>query len=142
MREGRFLHSLFVRYTKETPAGERIPYLQDEALTPPVLLRLTGQIAAGQVTFIQMDNETREDSLVMDIRDGWGTVYLVKDVEQYYELINSQEPDSYSPLSITGNGPTPKRHATQDLDLLGEIAAEFWKTGKPWSGCQWEHTIH
>ena len=129
MREGRFLHSLFVRYTKETPAGERIPYLQDEALTPPVLLRLTGQIAAGQVTFIQMDNETREDS-------------LVKDVEQYYELINSQEPDSQEPLSITGNGPTPKRHATQDLDLLGEIAAEFWKTGKPWSGCQWEHTIH
>ncbi len=89
-----------------------------------------------------MDNETREDSLVMDIREGWGTVYIVKDVEHYYELISPEEPESEEPLNLTGNGPTPKKHATRDLDLLREAAAEFWKTGEPWGGCQWEHTIH
>ena len=142
MSEERFVFSVFVRYTRETPAGERIPYSQGDALTPPGLERLASQIAAGQVTFAQMDNETREDSLVMDIREGWGTVYIVKDVEHYYELISPEEPESEEPLNLTGNGPTPKKHATRDLDLLREAAAEFWKTGEPWGGCQWEHTIH
>ena len=142
MSKDRFVFSVFARYTRETPAGERLPYLQGDALTPPVLERLASQIAAGQVTFAQMDNETREDSLVMDIREGWGTVYIVKDVEHYYELISPEEPESEEPLNLTGNGPTPKKHATRDLDLLREAAAEFWKTGEPRGGCQWEHTIH
>ncbi len=142
MNETRFVHTLFVRYTKETPAGERLPYLQGEALTPPALLRLLGQIDAGQVTYVQMDSETGEDSLVMDIREGWGTVYLVKDTCHYYEIISPEEPESEEPLNLTGDGPTPKKHATRDLGLLGEIVAEFWKTGAPFGGCRWEHTIH
>lgn len=142
MSEDRFVHSLFVSYKKEIPREKRIPYLQGEALTPPMALRLIGQIAAGEVTFVQMDDETGENSLVMDIREGWGTVYLVKDTEHYYELINPEDPESEEPLNLTGNGPTPKKHATQDLVLLCEIAGEFWKNGEPWRGCQWEHTIH
>ena len=59
MSKDRFVFSVFARYTRETPAGERLPYLQGDALTPPVLERLASQIAAGQVTFAQMDNETR-----------------------------------------------------------------------------------
>lgn len=141
MSEERFVFSVFARYTRETPAGERIPYSQGDALTPQVLERLASQIADGQVTFLQMDSETKEDSLVMDLRDGWGTVYLVKNEEHYYELISPEAPESEEPLHLTGNGPTHKKHATQDLDLLRKVAAAFWKTGEPWDGCGWEHTL-
>ena len=141
MSEGRFIHSLFVSYTRETPPGERLPYLQGEALTPPLLLRLVSQIDAGQVRSLQMNSETGEDSLEADFRDGWGTVYIVRDAEHYYELLSPEEPESEEPLNLTGDGPTPKKHATRDLALMGEIAAEFWRTGEPLGRCQWEESI-
>ena len=137
-----FIHSLFVSYAKSLPSAQRIPYTTGAALTGEVLSRLARQITDGWVTMVQMEDETSENSLVADFRDGWATVYVVREVEHYFELLNSEDPDGDELLNITGDGPTPKRHATRDLSLMSDIIAHFARTGRPFPGCRWEESVH
>jgi len=137
-----FANSLFVSYGKGTPSDGRIPYTQGAALTGEVIDRLTAQIQSGYVRSVQLEDETRETSLEADFRDGWATVYIVRDCDQYYELVNGQCPTDETPLDITGDGPTPRKHATQDMGLMAEIVSCFARTGEVSPACAWEHTIH
>lgn len=137
-----FADSLFVSYGSGTPSAERIPYVCGTALTQEILQRLTTQIRSGCVRSVQLDDEERENSLIADFRSGWATVYIVKDVEHYYELVNDQFPNCGTQLTITGDGPTPQRHATQDMALMSEIIAHFAQTGGVYPACTWEHTVH
>ena len=137
-----YIHSLFVSYPKEVPSAQRIPYTAGAALDPDLLSRLARQVLNGQVQMVQMQNETMEDSLEADFRDGWATVYLVKEVHRYYEFLNHQFPHCQEPLSITGDGPTPKMHATRDLSLMAEILTHFARTGQPFPGCRWKESTH
>lgn len=136
-----FANSLFVSYVKETPSNERIPYTQGAALTGEVIDRLTAQIQSGWVRSVQLEDETQETSLKADFRDGWATVYIVKDCEHYYEVVNGQWPTDETPLDITGDGPTPQKHATQDMGLMAEIISRFARTGEVSTACMWEHTV-
>ncbi len=141
MENQNFAHSLFAAYSNRTPSEERIPYVQGEALTQEIITRLIGQIRAGKVRSVQLDDESRENSLAAGFRDGWGTVYIVKDCEHYFEFVNDQFSTCETPLNITGDGPTPKRHATEDMQLLAEIISHFIKTGERSPACTWEHTL-
>lgn len=142
MNEPLFIHSMFVSYTRDTPSGERIPYTSGAALTPELLARLERQILSGQVRAVRLEDESGEDSMAADFREGWATVYLVKECHNYYELVNAESPDSDEPLDITGDGPTPKKHATRDIPLMAGIIAHFARTGEPLPACPWERTIH
>ena len=137
-----FADSLFVSYINSTPSGERIPYVRGEALTQEIMDRLTGQILSGCVRSVQLDDETQENSLAADFRDGWSTVYIVKECENYYEFVNGQFSTCETKLNITGDGPTPKKHATEDMKLMSEIISHFAQTGEVYTACTWEHTIH
>lgn len=141
MERALFADSLFVSYVKGAPAGERIPYVCGEALTPEVLRRLTGQIRSGWVRAVQLDDTGRENSLAADFRDGWATVYIVKGCEDYFEFVNDQFPTCETPLAITGDGPTPQKHATQDMERMVEIITHFARTGETDPACTWEHTV-
>ena len=92
MADKLFANSLFVSYNKDVPSNERIPYVQGEKLTQEITNRLTEQIISGLVHSVQLDDETRENSLVADFREGWATVYIVKECENYYEFVNNQFP--------------------------------------------------
>lgn len=142
MAEALFIHSLFVSYGKDVPREERIPYTVGEKLTPEVLSRLAEHIRSGRAQSVQLEDETRENSLAADFREGWATVYIVKETENYFEFVNSGCPHDETPLNITGDGPTPKKHATDDLSLMAEIIVHFARTGSPLPACGWEHTIH
>lgn len=142
MNKPYFIHSMFVSYPSGTPSQERIPYTCGEKLTEKTVERLTAQILSGRVSFVQLENETQESSLVADFRDGWSTVYIVEECENYYEFVNDRFPDCETPLNITGDGPTPQKHATQDMELMSNIVSHFAKTGEVYPGCTWEHTIH
>ena len=137
-----FANSLFVSYINGIPSNERIPYVQGEALTQEITDRLTDQILSGIVRSIQLDDETQENSLVANFREGWSTVYIVKDCENYYEFVNDQFPTCETQLNITGDGPTPKKHASDDMRLMAEIILHFLQTGEVYPNCTWEHTIH
>ena len=137
-----FAESLFVSYIKGIPSNERIPYLQGESLTQEIVNRLTDQILSGIVCSVQLDDETKENSLIADFREGWSTVYIVKECENYYEFVNDQFPTCETQLNITGDGPTPQKHATEDLQLMAEIIIHFMQTGMVYPDCTWEHTIH
>ena len=137
-----FADSLFVSYINGTPSDERIPYVRGEALTQEIIDRLTGQILSGCVRSVQLDDETQENSLVADFRDGWSTVYIVKECENYFEFVNGQFSTCETKLNITGDGPTPKKHATEDMKLMSEIISHFAQTGEVYTACTWEHTIH
>lgn len=102
--------------------------------------RLTSQILSGNVSSVQLDGETGETS--SGFRDGWSTVYIVKECEHDYEFVNDQFSTCETPLNITGDGPTPQKHATEDMALMAEIIAHFAKTGEPHPACAWEHTVH
>lgn len=78
-----FADALFVSYIKGIPSNERIPYLQGESLTQEIVNRLTDQILSGIVCSVQLDDETKENSLIADFREGWSTVYIVKECENY-----------------------------------------------------------
>lgn len=142
MNHQYFINSLFASYISGTPASERIPYTRGDKLTRELVERLTVQILSGQVSSIQLEDETQETSLVADFRDGWATVYIVKDCENYFEFVNSQFPTCETPLNITGDGPTPQKHATQDMQLMSSIISHFAETGEVYPDCMWEHTIH
>lgn len=137
-----FANSLFVSYINGTPSDERIPYVQGGSLTQEIINRLMGQILSGSVRSVQLDDESRENSLVADFRDGWSTVYIVKECENYFEFVNDEFPTCEIELNITGDGPTPKKHATEDMRLIVEIISHFAQTGEIYPGCKWEHTIH
>ena len=137
-----FAYSLFVSYINGIPSNERIPYIRGEALTQEAIERLTGQILSGSVRSVQLDDETQENSLVADFRDGWSTVYIVKECENYYEFVNDQFSTCEAQLNITGNGATPQKHATEDMRLMSEIISCFAQTGEIYTACTWEHTIH
>ena len=137
-----FADSLFVSYINGTPSDERIPYVRGDALTQEIIDRLTGQIFSGCVRSVQLDDETQENSLVADFRDGWSTVYIVKECENYFEFVNGQFSTCETKLNITGDGPTPKKHATEDMKLMSEIISHFAQTGEVYTACTWEHTIH
>ena len=142
MADRFYANSLFVSYIKDVPSHERIPYIQREKLTQEIINRLTEQIISGLVHSVQLDDETRENSLVADFREGWATVYIVKECENYYEFINDRLPTCETQLNITGDGPTPKKHATEDMQLMTKIILHFVKTGMTYPNCIWEHTIH
>ena len=137
-----FAKSLFVSYINGIPSNERIPYVREEAFTQEIINRLTDQILSGIVRSIQLDDETQENSLVADFREGWSTVYIVKECENYYEFVNDQFPTCETQLNITGDAPTPKKHATEDVRLMIEIILSFLQTGMVYPNCTWEHTIH
>ena len=137
-----FANSLFVSYINGTPSDKRIPYVQGEVLTQEIMDRLTAQILSGIVRSVQIDDETQENSLVANFRDGWSTVYIVRDCENYYEFVNDQFLTCETQLNITGDGPTPKKHASDDMRLMTEIILHFLQTGEAYSNCTWEHTIH
>lgn len=103
-----FVDSMFVSYIKGIPSNERIPYLQGESLTQEIVNRLIDQILSGIVCSVQLDDETKENSLVADFREGWSTVYIVKECENYYEFVNDQFPTCETQLNITGDGPRKK----------------------------------
>lgn len=140
--EGLFVDSLFVSYHQQVPSKERIPYNHGDALTQEILHRLAGQIRSGGVRSVQLDDETRENGLAADFQDGWATVYIVRECEHYFEFVNSRFPTSETPLTITGDGPTPKKHATEDMGLIAEILLHFAQTGEVYPDCAWEHTLH
>ena len=137
-----FANSLFVSYINGIPSNERIPYVQGEALSQEITDRLTDQILSGIVRSIQLDDEMQENSLVANFREGWSTVYIVKDCENYYEFVNDQFPTCETQLNITGDGPTPKKHASDDMRLMAEIILHFLQTGEVYPNCTWEHTVH
>ena len=137
-----FANSLFVSSINGIPSNERIPYVQGEALTLEITDRQTDQILSGIVRSIQLDDETQENSLVANFREGWSTVYIVKECENYYEFVNDQFPTCETQLNITGDGPTPKKHASDDRRLMAEIILHFLQTGEVYPNCTWEHTIH
>lgn len=137
-----FANSLFVSYINGIPSNERIPYVRGEALTQEIIDRLIGQILSGRVRSVQLDDETQENSLVANFRDGWSTVYIVKECENYFEFVNDQFPTCKMQLNITGDGPTSQKHATQDMRLMSEIISHFVLTGEIYTACTWEHTIH
>ena len=137
-----FANSLFVSYINGIPSDRRIPYVRGETLTQEIINRLTDQILSGIVRSIQLDDETQENSLVADFREGWSTVYIVKECENYYEFVNDQFPTCETQLNITGDGPTPKKHATEDIQLMTDIILHFLQTGEVYPNCTWEHTIH
>lgn len=83
-----------------------------------------------------------ENGLAADFQDGWATVYIVRECEHYFEFVNSRFPTSETPLTITGDGPTPKKHATEDMGLIAEILLHFAQTGEVYPDCAWEHTLH
>lgn len=142
MMDKLFADSLFVSYMNGVPAAERIPYVQGQALTQEIIDRLTDQILSGLVRSVQLDDETRENSLAADFRDGWSTVYIVKDCEHYFEFVNDQFPTCETPLNLTGDGPTPKKHATEDMQLMVKIISHFVQTGEVYPACSWKHTVH
>ena len=137
-----FANSMFVSYINGIPSDKRIPYVRGEALTQEVINRLTDQILSGIVRSIQLDDETQENSLVANFREGWSTVYIVKECENYYEFVNDQFPTCETQLNITGDGPTPKKHASDDMRLMTEIILHFLQTGEVYPNCTWEHTVH
>ena len=136
-----FANSLFVSYDNGIPSSERIPYIQGTALTQEIINRLSSQILSGCVCSVQLDDVTRENSLVADFRDGWATIYIVKETENYYEFLNEQYIDCEVLLNITGDGPTAQKHATKDMVLMTKIISHFAKDGEVYSSCSWEHTI-
>lgn len=140
MEKQFFADSLFVAYVNGVPSNERIPYVRGEALTQETVHRLMGQILSGSVRSVQLDDEPRENSLVADFRDGWSTVYIVKNCEDYFEFVNDGCPTCETPLNITGDGPTPQKHATEDVGLMAEIISHFLQTGEIYPNCAWEHT--
>ncbi len=142
MGEALFANSMFVSYVKGTPSNERIPYTQGAALTQEVINRLISQIHSGCVRSVQLDDETQETSLVANFQNGWSTVYIVKECENYFEFVNNQFPTSETKLNITGDGPTPQKHATEDKELMSNIISHFAQTGDVYPACTWEHTIH
>jgi len=142
MGEALFANSMFVSYVKGTSPDVRIPYTQGTALTQEVINRLISQIHLGCVSSVQLDDETQETSLTADFRNGWSTVYIVKECENYFEFVNHQFPTSEIKLNITGDGPTPQKHATEDMELMSNIISYFAKTGDVYPACTWEHTIH
>lgn len=137
-----FANSLFVSYIKGIASSERIPYVRGEAFTQEILSRLIGQICSGCVRSVQVDDETQENSLTADFRDGWATVYIVRECENYFEFVNDEFSACETPLNITGDGPTPKKHATDDMRLMAEIILRFIQTGEVYPGRTWEHTVH
>ena len=137
-----FANSMFVSYINGIPSDKRIPYVRGEALTQEVINRLTDQILSGIVRSIQLDDETQENSLVANFREGWSTVYIVKECENYYEFVNDQFPTCETQLNITGDGPTPKKHASDDMRLMTELILHFLQTGEVYPNCTWEHTVH
>lgn len=140
MPKADFVYSLFVSYVSGAEVQDRIPYTQGGALTPELIDRLTAQIQSGYVRSVQLDDESRENSLAADFRDGWATVYIVKDCETYYEFVNSQFPDCETLLNITGDGPTPQKHATEDMGLMAKIISCFAETGAVYPHCSWART--
>lgn len=142
MKDTLFADTLFVAYHPDAPREGRIPYTAGAALTAEVLGRLERQLLAGQVRSIQMNDATGGSALEADFREGWATVYIVREEEHYYELVNREAPDDETPLSITGDGPTPTRHATRDIPLMAAIVGEFARTGSPLADCLWEESIH
>ena len=142
MEKRFFPDSLFVSYVNGTPSNERIPYIRGNALTQEIVSRLTAQILSGSVRSVQLDDASRENSLAADFRDGWSTVYIVKDCENYFEFVNDGFPACETPLNITGDGPTPQKHATEDTRLMVEIISHFLQTGETYPDCTWEHTTH
>lgn len=137
-----FANSLFVSYINGISSDKRIPYVRGEALTQEIINRMTDQMLSGIVSSIQLDDETQENSLVADFREGWSTVYIVKKCKNYYEFVNDDFPTCETQLNITGDGPTPKKHATEDIRLMTEIILHFLQTGEVYPNCTWEHTIH
>lgn len=137
-----FADSLFVSYINGTPSSERIPYVSETALTQEILEQLLSQISSGCVRMVQLDDATGENSLVADFRNGWATVYIVKEAENYYELLNEQYADDETLLDITGNGPTAKKHATEEMALMEKIISRFAMNGELDPSCSWEHTVH
>ena len=142
MSEPLFADTLFVSYRKDAPREGRIPYTSGAALTAEVLGRLEEQILAGRVRSVQMNDDTGTSSLEADFRDDWATVYIVREETRYYELVNREAPEDETPLSITGDGPTPKKHATRDLPLMAAIIGGFARNGAPLPDCLWEESIH
>lgn len=142
MSEQLFIHSLFAAYQNGIPREEKIPYTAGPALTPEVLSRLVRDILAGRVTMVQLEDETGENSLEADFRDGWATVYIVRDTHHYCEFWNGEAPDDEEPLNITGDGPTPKKHATRNIPLIAEIIRCFAETGQPSEKALWERSVH
>ena len=142
MKEAPFIHSLFVSYGKEVPREERIPYTVGEKLTSEVLSRLAEHIRSGWAQSVQLEDETMENSLAADFREGWATIYIVKDTHHYYELLNRGFLDDETPLHITGDGPTPKKHATENIPLVAEAIVHFARTGQPLPACGWEESSH
>lgn len=137
-----FAYSLFVSYVNGAPSSDRIPYVEGDALTQDILERLLSQIPSGLFRTVQFDDETGENSMVADFRNGWATVYIVKDIENYYELLNEQYSDGDTLLTITGDGPTPKKHATEDMELMANIISDFAVNGEIYPSCSWEHTVN
>ena len=82
------------------------------------------------------------EGLAADFREGWATIYIVKDTHHYYELLNRGSPDDETPLHITGDGPTPKKHATENIPLVAEAIVHFARTGQPLPACGWEESSH
>ena len=136
-----FANSLFVSYINGTPSSERIPYVQGNALTQEILEHLLSQVSSGCVRMVQLDDVTQENSLVANFRNGWATVYIVKEAEDYYELLNEQYADCENLLDITGDGPTAQKHATEDMDLMVKIISDFAMDGELYPSCSWEQTV-
>ena len=76
MKEAPFIHSLFVSYGKKVPREERIPYTVGEKLTSEVLSRLAEHIRSGWAQSVQLEDETMENSLAADFREGWATICI------------------------------------------------------------------
>ena len=55
-----------------------------EKLTSEVLSRLAEHIRSGWAQSVQLEDETMENSLAADFREGWATIYIVKDSMRFW----------------------------------------------------------
>lgn len=136
-----FADSLFVSHVDGTPSSECIPYVEGTALTQEILKRLLSQVLSGCVRVVQLADITQENSSAANFLNGWATVYIVKEAENYYELLHEQYADGKTLLDITGDGPTAQKHATEDMTLMAKIISDFAMDGELYSSCLWEHTM-
>lgn len=129
--------------------GLAIRFLNEEQpVTEEAVNELVRNIRSGQITnaWLALDEYGEEDSLSVDIADGWaalafhtwnekGTARMYQPIAPKYE--RSQE---NVPVEIGGQTPVRKRNAMDDLKLAAECVLHFAKTGALYPGLKWEET--
>ena len=119
---------------------------EGEPVTPEAVEKLVRSIRENgcRSAWLALDEFGEEEFLSVDIENGWAALsynaWDEKGEAHQYQPVNpaysaSQEE---APVYIGGQTPVLKRNALDNLNLAADCVAFFAKTGKLYSGLQWE----